>query len=45
MVVAEIAASVEIEAVAEATLAAGARAVRATALPPLFEGYDQVWHW
>ncbi len=30
---------------AEAELVAGSRAVRAAALPALFESYDQVWHW
>lgn len=30
---------------AEAALVGGARAVRFSGLPQLFEGYDQVWHW
>ena len=27
------------------TLVPGALPVHASALPQLFEGYDQVWHW
>lgn len=40
-----VAEDAEERGLAEAALVAGARAVRSSGLPQLFEGYDQVWHW
>jgi hypothetical protein len=45
MTVHYVAEDAEDRGLAETELVAGARAVRAAALPQLFESYDQVWHW